>query len=128
MRRTFSVITVILASHLMTAHAMAQGELRPFTHESTVNDFALECQHPIKKSHGSQRVALCVSYINAAVMQIALTKRSPQCWAELEAGKAAPGPVMDVLFYLASQPGEGKKPLASELRAVVTEVAAKACK
>ena len=106
----------------------AQSDLRPFTLTSSVNDFALECQHPAKKSYGPQRNALCVSYINAAVLQIALAKGSPKCWAEIQEGKAAPGPIMDVLFYIASQPEQRNRPLASELRSVVVEVAAKACK
>lgn len=106
----------------------AQDGLRPFTSNSTVNDFALECQHPIKKSYGPQRLALCITYINAAVLQIALAKRSPKCWSELEGGNVAPGPIMDALFYIASQPGQGKRELASELRSVVVDVAATACK
>jgi hypothetical protein len=122
----FTFFAIIAAVNPISARA--QSELKPFSLQSTVNDFALECQHPIKKSHGPERNALCVTYINAAVLQIALTKRSPQCWAELESGKAAPGPIMDVLFYIATQPEQRNRPLASELRSVVIDVAAKACK
>lgn len=126
MRSRHFALTLLLGA---SASALAaQVDLKPFVPESTVNDFALDCQHPIKKSHGPQRLALCISYINAAVQQIALAKRSPQCWAELEAGKAAPGPIMDVLFYMATQPDQRNRQLASELRTVVVEVAAKACK
>ena len=113
---------------IITFPALAQDDLKPFSHESTVGDFALECQHPIKKSHPNERVALCVTHINSAVQQVALTKRSPECWNEIEGGKAAPGPLMDVLFFLASQPDGRSKKLDSELRNIVVELAATSCK
>jgi hypothetical protein len=128
MQTTLRALVLAISSCMGGAPALAQEALKPFTFQSTVNDFALECQHPIKKTHGLQRNALCVSYINSAVLQIALAKRSPECWADLEAGKAAPGPIMDVLFYIAAQPEQRTRQLATELRTVVTEVAAKACK
>lgn len=113
---------------IITFPALAQDNLKPFSHESTVGEFALECQHPIKKSHPNERVALCVTYINSAVQQVALTKRSLECWNEIEKGKAAPGPLMDVLFFLASQPDGRSKALGSELHTIIIELAATACK
>lgn len=102
--------------------------LKPFTQASTVNDFALECQHPAKKSNGPERNKLCVRYVNAAVQQVALAKKAPECWAAIDEGQAAPGPIMDVLFYLAAQPIERDRKLASALKSVITDVAVKACK
>ena len=108
--------------------ALAQDDLKPFSHKSTIGEFALECQHPIKKSHPHERFALCVTYINSAVLQVALTKRSLECWDEIERGEAAPGPLMDVLFFRASQPDSHRKALGSELRTIIVELAAKSCK
>lgn len=108
--------------------ALAQDDLKAFSHESTIGEFALECQHPIKKSHSNERFALCVTYINSAVQQVALTKRSLECWNEIERGAAAPGPLMEVLFFLASQPDNRSKALSSELRTIIVELAAKSCK
>ena len=108
--------------------ALAQDDLKPFSGESTIGEFSLECQHPIKKSHPNERFALCITYINSAVQQVALAKRSLECWNEIKRGEAAPGPLMDVLFFLASQPDGHRKPLASELRTIIVEIAAKSCK
>jgi len=74
--RTSHRYTAIAVIGFLALPVVAQSELRPFTLNSTVNDFALECQHPIKKSHGPQRSALCISYVNAAVLQVALAKAS----------------------------------------------------
>lgn len=128
MRSRLHALSVLLVVSPAASPLAAQELLKPFTAESTVNDFALQCQHPIKKSYGPHRIALCVTYINSAVQQIALAKRSPKCWAELEAGNAAPGPIMDVLFHIAGEPEQGRRQLASELRSVVVDVAAKACR
>ena len=113
---------------MITFPALAQSDLKPFFHESTIGEFALECQHPIKKSHPNERLALCMTYINSAVQQVALTKRSLECWDEIERGKAAPGPIMDVLFFLASLPDSHSKALGSELRTIIVELAATSCK
>lgn len=128
MQKTIFLLCLFLAYAAPRYSLAAPDDLKPFTAESTVSDFALECQQPVKKSHGPQRVSLCITYINSAVQQIALAKRSPECWAELEAGKAAPGPIMDALFYSATQREQRLRPLADELRSIVVEVAAKACK
>ena len=108
--------------------SFAQEALTPFTPESTVGDFAMECQHPIKKSHATERLALCVSYINSAVQQVGWTKKTPECWKDIEAGAAAPGPLMDVLYFIASQPDGRHKLLSYELHTVIVEVAAKSCR
>lgn len=128
-RGQIKLIRPIIALFLtmMESSSFAQEALTPFTHESTVGDFAMECQHPVKKSHSTERVALCISYINSAVQQVALAKKSPACWNEIEAGATAPGPLMDILYFIASQPDGRSKPLSNELRTVIVEVAAKSC-
>lgn len=119
-------IPVLLAFIALSAHS--QDALQPITAKSTITEFSLQCQHPAMKSHPAERLSLCLTYVSSAVHQIALAKRSPKCWHEIDEGAAAPGPLMDVMFYLATQPNEKSRAVGEAIRETVVEVAAKSCK
>lgn len=106
----------------------AQAGPNSITSKTTVAEFALECQHPAKKSRPEERLNLCLTFISSAVHQIALAKRSPKCWQEIESGMASPMALSDALFFLATQPADKNRPVGEALREIVIEVAAKSCK
>ena len=96
--------------------------LRP---KMTVNDFALQCQHPAMKSEPDARFAGCISYVVAVVEQAAVVKPSAACKRSVSE-RIFPGAIMDALFHLATQPDSRNMPLADAAREIVL-VAHKAC-
>lgn len=126
LRHKRAVATLILLTSIGAVHA--QTGPKAITSKTTVAEFALECQHSAMKGRPEERLNLCLTFLSSSVHQIALAKRSPKCWQEVEAGKASPMALSDVLFYLATQPEDKSRPVGEALREVVTEVAAKACK
>lgn len=93
---------------------------------STVNDFALQCQHPGMKSEPSQRIKMCINYIDSAKQQVGELKRTPECWKSLD-DKASPMAVSDVMFYLAAQPDE-RLVMAKKALSEIIIIAAPECK
>lgn len=124
LRHELAVATLIFLANVGVVHA--QTGPKAITLKTTVAEFALECQHPAMKGHPEDRLNL--TFLSSSVHQIALAKRSPKCWEEVEAGKASPMALSDALFYLATQPEDKSRPVGEALREVVTEVAARACK
>lgn len=120
--------TMVTLAACVASAAQGQSKLRPITMQTPLREFAADCQHPAMKSHPHDRRVLCVSYVNSAIHQIALAKRSEKCWGELESGLAAPGPILDVLFHMATLPEEKNRPVGDALREVVLNVVAKNCK
>ena len=107
---------------------LAQAGPKAITSKTTVAEFALECQHWGMKSRPEERGNLCLTFLTSSVHQIALAKRSPKCWQEIESGNASPMAISDALFYLATQPEEKGRPVGEALREIVVDVAAKSCR
>lgn len=122
-------VAMLLLANVGPVYAQA-GQAGPnaITSKTTVAEFALECQHPAKKGRPEERLNLCLTFLSTSVHQIALAKRSPKCWQEIESGMASPMALSDALFYLATQPADKNRQVGEALREIVIEVAAKSCK
>lgn len=102
------------------------AQLKHINGSMTINEFALQCQHPAHKTEPQARGEACIDYAKIVSDSIGKVNRTPECWADLEA-QAFPGALLESIFYLAAISSEKKKPLATVSRQVVLTVA-KNCK
>lgn len=84
----------------------------------TVNDYALQCQHPVMKSEPDSRFAACTDYVVAAAEQAVVVSGNEACRKSVTEG-LFPGGIMESLFYLATQPEAKEGALADAARLVV---------
>jgi len=96
--------------------------------KTTVRQFAVECQHLGMKTQPTERLNICASYLSGAAYQVALSKRSPECWDDLEGGAASLARSGELLFHLATLPGDQDREVGEALRWLLVEVTAKHCK
>lgn len=112
----------------LCTQAVGQEAPRAITRQTTVLEFAQECQHSGMKSQPEMRLSICASYIAGAAYQIGLSKSTESCWKELRDGGFGVGPVGEVIFHLATLPQYQDRPVGESIRWVLLEVATKFCK
>lgn len=84
----------------------------------TVNDYALQCQHPVMKSEPDSRFAACIAYVVSAAEQAVVVNGNEACRKSV-AERLFPGGIMESLYYLATQPDAKDLPLANATRLAV---------
>lgn len=99
-------LVLFLCCLLRSSSALAADGFRPLTEKSTVNDFALQCQHPGLKSNPDQRITACADELRRAREKVGNKKRSHECWTQLE--KVSFIPIFDAMFSLAATPQYAK--------------------
>jgi hypothetical protein len=104
MRKNRAALSV--ACLLWTAGASSQSPPPgvPILADSmTVAEYAAECQHSGKKPNPAARNRACVDYIKMVQAAVWRAKQTAACDKALRED-GAPGPIMDVLFYMAVSP------------------------
>lgn len=118
------ILIVVLISFFVSVNAADM--VATLGSNSTVNDFALQCQHPAMKSNSDQRMKMCIAYIDSVKQQVGGSKRTTECWKSLD-DKASPMAVSDGMFYLATQPDE-RLAMAKKALSEIIILAAPECK
>jgi hypothetical protein len=118
------VLSMFLASSMTNAEELPQS----LTMKTTVGEFALACQHSGLKTHSDMRLYMCASYLLGTGYQIAMSKKSPECWEAIETGAASLSRTGELLFHLATLPDQRGRQVGEAARQVIVEVTAKQCK
>lgn len=105
-----------ITAFAILALASVSASADALTANSTVSEFALQCQHPALKSNPDQRIALCVDQVKQARERVASKKGTYECWKQLDSLSFLP--IFDAMFYLAISTKDAKNPSGSALEEV----------
>ena len=93
---------------------------------STVNDFAIYCQHPAQKTNPELRSSTCIGFIESVKNEVATRNKTTRCYDALTE-KAGPMVVADVLYADALDQKRRSVNAAKAIREVIS-IAAPECK
>lgn len=95
--------------------------------DAKVGDFARICDTHPGAANLNVRLSACGSYLIAATRQVALGRKHPSCWDELNTGKASPLVLINTMVRLGKDPEEAKQAADWTIRELVM-IAAPACR
>lgn len=110
---------------LAAACAAVQAQVPVINGALTVNDFAMQCQHPRMKSNPDARIDACFGWVRSSIESVGQANRTPECWEDLE--HVIPLVTSDLLFHMATLPDERRRPLTPATREAIL-VGAKRCR
>lgn len=89
----------------------------PLSQNTTVGQFAIECQHPASKTDPDARLRRCMDFVNVQRLKVMERQKSIACVEALN--NTPPGALAETVFAMAMEKEHRSKPADSALLALI---------